>query len=149
MVFWDFFLCTCRYFWASLESCGFTSCITLRAVFINTVNYQSIASQCLWIQTHTLPTPAWATQLSLNKVIIIRARQGSLLLITSIPALFFVALRVTSPTTISRRFHTVAAIAAIQQCRCRAGLLDNEYCQDENVPPGGRRIHAGHLGHLR
>ena len=41
------------------------------------------------------------------------------------------ALRVTSPTTISRRFHTVAAIAAIQQRRCRAGLLDNEYRQDE------------------
>ena len=38
------------------------------------------------------------------------------------------ALRVTSP---NRRFHTVAAIAAIQQRRCRAGLLDNEYRQDE------------------
>ena len=41
--------------------------------------------------------------------------------------------RVTSPTTISRRFHTVAAVAAIQQRRCRAGLLDNEYRQDEAV----------------
>ena len=41
------------------------------------------------------------------------------------------ALRVTSPTTISRRFHTVAAIAAIHQRRCSAGLLDNEYRQDE------------------
>ena len=101
------------------------------------------------------------------------------------------ALRVTSPTTISRRFHTVAAIAAIQQRRCRAGLLDDDYREDEaaeydaaglpredpprasiyvapqdllqqvcvrqdnaqplpgrNVSPGGRRFHAGHLGHL-
>ena len=41
------------------------------------------------------------------------------------------ALRVTSPTTINRRFHTVAAVAAIQQRRCRAGLLDNEYRQDD------------------
>ena len=41
------------------------------------------------------------------------------------------ALRVTSPTTISRRFHIVAAIAAIQQRRFRVGLLDNEYRQDE------------------
>ena len=41
------------------------------------------------------------------------------------------ALRVTRPTTISRRFHTVATIAAIQQRRCRAGLLDNVYRQDE------------------
>ena len=39
-------------------------------------------------------------------------------------------LRVTSPTTISR-FHTVAAIAAIHQRRCRAGLPDDEYRQDE------------------
>ena len=31
-VFLGFFLCTCRYFGASLESSGFTSCVTLRAV---------------------------------------------------------------------------------------------------------------------
>ena len=45
------------------------------------------------------------------------------------------ALRVTKPTTISRRYHTytVAAIAAIQQRRCRAGLLDDEYRQDEGA----------------
>ena len=43
------------------------------------------------------------------------------------------ALRVTSWTTINRRFHTVAAIAAIQQCRCRVGLLDNEYRQDDTA----------------
>ena len=30
--FLGFFLCTCRYFWASFKSGGFTSCVTLRAV---------------------------------------------------------------------------------------------------------------------
>ena len=51
--FSGFFLCTCRYFWASLESGGFTSCVIksksrlILRLIINTVNYQLIASECL------------------------------------------------------------------------------------------------------
>ena len=40
-------------------------CYIKSRLIIHTVNYQFIASQCLSIQT--LPTPAWATQLSINK----------------------------------------------------------------------------------
>ena len=33
--FLGYFLCTCRYIWASFKNGGFTSCVTLRAVLFN------------------------------------------------------------------------------------------------------------------
>ena len=33
--FLGYFLCTCRYIWASFKSGGFTPCVTLRAVLFN------------------------------------------------------------------------------------------------------------------
>ena len=84
------------------------------------------------MQTHTLPTPAWATQLSINKGNTHSPAPGVAAAdYVNTSSSLRITLRVTSPTTISRRFHAVAAIAANQQRRRGAGLLDNDYRQEE------------------